>query len=122
MILVTSEPSGATVYLNNEECGKTPVKIKVDKGGVLKAPPVNIVRVEKKGYHTATKSLKKHFRMHFSCIFWFPIVPLINDWDVMVYDEHIHFYLEKIPAKKKKVKQGDRKSEKRDGKSAKNRK
>ena len=95
MILVTSEPSGATVYLNDKECGKTPVEIKVDKGDIGEAPPVNIVKVEKEGYDTATKTLRKRFRMHFSCIFWFPIVPLVNDWDVRIYDEQVHFKLNK---------------------------
>jgi len=101
MVLVTSEPSGADVYLNDKECGKTPVRIKVDKGNIGEDTPVNIVKVEREGYNAATRALTKHFRMHFSCIFWFPIVPLFNDWDVMVYDEQIHFDLKEIPAGEK---------------------
>ena len=43
-VSVNSEPSGATVYLDDKKCGVTPLEINVNQGDIF------IVRIEKEGY------------------------------------------------------------------------
>ena len=70
-INIESSPSGATVFLDGERVGITPINLSLKKG------KYKSIRIQKDGYHTVTRQLDKEY----------DLVTLLNIfWDLSTTD------------------------------------
>ncbi len=85
-VYVSSEPSGAEVYVDGHQMGSTPIKLK------LKSDDIHHITIKKEGFKTQTYTVTNHIGVEWVLLdILFDIIPVIVDavtgaWYVL--DEH----------------------------------